>query len=458
MAQSLAELDKNHLIHPLISWSRHESRGPTILTSASGVHVTDSDGNTFIDGFSGLWCVNAGYGQQSIVDAVTEQMKHLAYATGYYHYSSEPTIRLAAQLAKLAPGNLNRVFFTLGGSDAIDSAIRLIRYYFNVTGRTKKKHMIALEKGFHGSSTMGSGLTALSPFHVDFDAPTPLQHHIPSHYAYRNPAGETAEAIIASSVASLKAKVQELGAENVAAFFAEPVQGAGGVIVPPDGWLKAMRDAARDLGILFVADEVITGFGRTGTMFGCEYDGVVPDLMTVAKGLTSGYLPMGALLMSEEIYRAIADNVPDGRPVGHGFTYSGHPASAAAGLAALRLYTEGGLLENGRKAADRFIARLNGLKDHPLVGDVRARGMLAGVELVTDKVNRTKPDGELKLGDHLVRLGFENRVIYRTFPDGVVGFAPPLSCTEDDVDVIADRFTKVLDGLLLINEVRAALA
>lgn len=456
-SSALVDLDRNHLVHPLISWSGHETRGATVLQSAVGAYVTDIEGRTSIDAFSGLWCVNAGYGQQSIVDAVTEQLTRLPYATGYYHYGSEPAIQLAARLAELAPGNLNRVFFTLGGSDAVDSAVRLIRYYFNLTGRPKKKHMIALDRGFHGSSTIGSGLTALPVFHVDFDAPTPLQHHIPSPYPYRNPVGSP-ERIIAASVEALQSKVKELGAENVAAFFAEPVQGAGGVIVPPDGWLKAMREAARELDVLFVADEVITAFGRTGPMFGCEYDGVVPDLMTVAKGLTSGYLPMGALLMSENIYRAIADCSPGGRPVGHGYTYSGHPASAAAGLATLRLYTEGGLLRNGQTAAARFKRKLNELHDHPLVGDVRVRGLLAGVELVTDKSRRTKPPADLRISDHLVRLGYENRVIYRTFPDDVVGFAPPLCCTEGDIDSIVARFRAVLDGLLLINEIRAVAA
>ncbi|WP_053225566.1 aspartate aminotransferase family protein [Methylobacterium indicum] len=454
----MIELDRDHLIHPVISWKGHEARGATVLQSAQGATLTDAEGHTLLDGFSGLWCVNVGYGHESIVEVAAEQMRRLPYATGYFHFSSEPAIRLAARLAELAPGDLNHVYFTLGGSDAVDSAVRFIRYYYNVTGRPAKKHMIALERGYHGSSTIGAGLTAIQSFHDNFDAPTTLQHHIPSPYPYRNPAGDTDDAVIAASVAALKAKVEELGAENVAAFFAEPVQGSGGVIVPPDGWLKAMRDAARELDILFVADEVITGFGRTGPLFGCEHDGVVPDLMTTAKGLTSGYSPMGAVLMSDRIYRAIADNAPAGKPIGHGFTYSAHPVSAAVGLEVLRLYTEGGILENGRRAGERFTAGLKRLADHPLVGDVRVRGLLAGVELVTDKAKRTKPSPDLGISGHLARFGYKNGVIFRAFADDIVGFAPPLCCTDEDIDTLLGRFEQTLNDVLDVADVRAALA
>ncbi|ACI59712.1 aminotransferase class-III (plasmid) [Rhizobium leguminosarum bv. trifolii WSM2304] len=458
MLDDLVALDKRHLIHPVVSWRGHEARGVRILTSGKGAYVTDAAGATLIDAFSGLWCVNAGYGQASIVDAVQRQLTEIPYATNYFHYGNEPAIRLAKRLSELAPGNLNRVFFTLGGSDAIDTAIRVIRYYFNVTGRPKKKHMIAFQRGFHGSSSLGSGLTALKNFHDDFDSPTPLQHHIASPYPYRNPVGQDPEHIIAVSVQALKDKVAEIGGENVAALFAEPVQGSGGVLVPPDGWFKAMRDAARDLDILFLADEVITGFGRTGPMFGSEYDGVVPDLMTLAKGLTSAYQPMGALMVSDEMYAAIADGSPSDRAIGHGFTYSGHPASAAAGFEAIRLYTEGGLLANGQKIAPRFAQGLTGLLDHPLVGDVRVRGLLAAVELVTDKKERTKPHANLQISQHLARLSYEKRVIFRAFSDDMAGFAPPLCCSEEDIDTIIRRFRSVLDELLEVREIRMAAA
>lgn len=455
-AKSLIEADRDHLIHPVTSWTGHEARGVTVLRSGKGAFLTDMDGRTLLDGFSGLWCVNVGYGQQSVVDAAMEQMRWLPYATGYFSFGSEPAIRLAALLADEAPGDLNHVFYTLGGSDAVDSAVRFIRYYHNVTGRPAKKHMIAIDRGYHGSSTIGSGLTGLPAFHAHFDSPTMLQHHIPAPYRYRSDPVDDA-ALIAQSVAALHAKVAELGADNVAAFFAEPVIGSGGVIVPPDGWLMAMREACTALDILFVADEVITGFGRTGTMFGCEYDGVAPDLMTMAKGLTSGYAPMGAVMLSDRVYRAIADGTPDGAVIGHGLTYSGHPVSAAVALAVMRLYREGGMLENGRVVGDYFGSRLATLKDHPLVGEVRSRGLLAGVELVTSKIAKTRPAPALKLPDHLARIGYEKGLIFRAFGDGIVGFAPPLCCTTDEIDLLVERFTATLDAVLDIKDVRDAL-
>ena len=359
--QSLIEADRKHLIHPVINYRAHEARGVTVLESASGAFLRDADGNELLDAFSGLWCVNVGYGQQSIVKVAAEQMARLPYATGYFHFGSAPAIELAEKLVELSPASLQHVYFTLGGSDAVDSAVRFITHYFNATGRPSKKHIIALERGYHGSSAVGAGLTALPAFHRNFDLPLQTQHHIPSPYAYRSNFADDA-ALIAASVAALEAKVAELGAGNVAAFFCEPIQGSGGVIVPPVGWLKAMRETCRKLDILFVADEVITGFGRTGPLFACQGEDVEPDLMTVAKGLTAGYAPMGAVLMSDAVYQGIADGDATAI-VGHGHTYSAHPVSAAIGLEVMRLYHEGGLLANGIAQAPRFARGLDALLD-----------------------------------------------------------------------------------------------
>jgi adenosylmethionine-8-amino-7-oxononanoate aminotransferase len=453
---SLIESDRDHLIHPVISWSGHEKRGVTVLESGNGAYLRDAEGRVLLDGFSGLWCVNVGYGHDSIVKAASEQMAKLPYATGYFHYGSEPTIRLAAKLAEVTPGDLDHVFFTLGGSDAVDTAMRFIRYYFNITGRPHKKHVIALDKGYHGSTSTGAGITGLALFHRHFDVPFNTQHHIPAPYPYRaeNP---DPDAVIAASVAALTDKVTALGADNVAAFFCEPVQGSGGVLVPPRGWLATMRQACRDLGILFVADEVITGFGRTGPLFACEHENVEPDIMTMAKGLTAGYAPMGAVVLSRRIFRAIADNTPAGEAVGHGFTYSGHPVSAAVGLEVMRLYQEGGILANGKAVGAYFEKRLAELAIHPLVGDVRSKGLLAAVELVTSKAQKRKPDPSLGLSEKLARIGYENNLIFRAFNDGTVGFAPPLCCTRDDIDLLVARFGKVLDQVLAVKEVRDAL-
>lgn len=455
LTNSLVELDRQHLVHPVSSFRGHEARGVRILTGAKGTTVTDAEGRTLIDGFAGLWCVNAGYGQESVVEAAAAQMRKLPYATGYFDLGAEAPIRLAAALAERAPGDLNHVYFTLGGSDAVDSAIRFIRYYWHSKGQPGRDQFISVHSGYHGSTSMGAGLTALPLFHDGFGVPHAWQHKIASHDLYRNPLSHDPEAVIAASVAELCAKVHAIGAEKVAAFFLEPIQGSGGVLVPPPGWVKAMRDTCRELGILFVADEVITGFGRTGPLFACEDEGIVPDLMTLAKGLTSGYVPMGAVLLSDEVYNTIADGA-GAKAVGHGFTYSGHPVSAAVGLEVLALY-EGGLLENGRKMGARLMAGLKGLMDHPLVGDVRGRGMLAAVELVTDKAAKTPLPAALQPATRLFDRAWEQGLVIRSFAQGVFGYAPPLCCTEAEIDQIVARTRKVLDLTLDDPEIRAVL-
>ncbi|WP_202820863.1 aminotransferase class III-fold pyridoxal phosphate-dependent enzyme [Rhizorhabdus dicambivorans] len=433
----------------------HEERGATILKSGAGIFLTDADGHRVLDGFSGLWCVNIGYGQQSVVAAAAEQMARLPYATGYFHFSNEPAIELAAKLADRAPGDLKHVFFSQGGSDAIDSAIRLIRYYFNITGRPSKKHMIAVDRGYHGSSSIGAGITGLPAFHANFDAPEPTQHHIPAAYPYRFDGDDAS--LISRSVRDLQTMVETLGPDNVAAFFAEPVIGSGGVIIPPDGWYRAMAATCRDLDILFVADEVITAFGRTGPLFGSNHDDVAPDLMTLAKGLTSGYAPMGALLVSDRIYRAIADRTPSGAIIGHGQTYSGHPVSAAVGLEVLRLYEEGGIIANGRSSGEYLARALAPLRSHPLVGNLRLRGLLAGIEIVTDKRTKTRPDPSLGLPEALARIGYANGLVFRAFGDAMIGIAPPLIITTAEIDILVERLSRTLDAALEIAEVRAAL-
>ncbi|AXF12548.1 aspartate aminotransferase family protein (plasmid) [Paraburkholderia graminis] len=450
----LIEADRRHLIHPVVNYRSHESRGVTVLASAHGMFLRDASGKELFDAFSGLWCVNTGYGHASIVEAAARQMTKLPYATGYFHYGSEPAIQLAALLAEKSPTSLQRVYFTLGGSDAVDSAIRFITHYYNGTGRPSKKQFIALERGYHGSSTTGAGLTALPAFHRHFDLPLSTQHHIPAPYAYRANYANDAE-LIGASVAALESKVVELGADNVAAFFCEPVQGSGGVIVPPVGWLKAMRDACRRLDILFVADEVITGFGRTGPLFACDAEKVEPDLMTVAKGLTAGYAPMGAVLMSETVYRGIAD-ADAVAPVGHGQTYSAHPVSAAVGLEVMRLYHEGRLLANGVARAPQFAAELEALREHPLVGDARHRGMLGALELVADKASKRRFDPALGLPERIAAAAYENGIAFRAFADGILGFAPALLMSADECDILFARLRKTLDDVLMQADVRAA--
>lgn len=453
----LLDLDRQHLIHPVTNFRAHERRGATILESGQGAYLRDIEGRELLDAFSGLWCVNTGYGHESIVQAATEQMRRLPYATGYFSFGSAPAIELAAELVARSPASLEHVYFTLGGSDAVDAAIRYIHYYYNALGQSGKKQFISLERGYHGSSSVGAGLTALPVFHRHFDLPLPNQHYIASPYPYRSENGADAAAVIAASVAALRAKVAELGAERVAAFFCEPVQGSGGVIVPPQGWLKAMADACRGLGILFVVDEVITGFGRTGPLFACSAEGVEPDMMTVAKGLTAGYAPMGALLMSDAVYAAIAEGAGPEVAVGHGQTYSAHPVSAAIGLEVMRLYHEGGLLANGVARAPQFAQGLRDLLQHPLVGDARSRGLLGALELVADKSSKARFDPALRLYERIAEAAYRNRIVFRAFNDNVLGFAPALCYTEADFALLFARLKATLDEVLAQADVRRAL-
>lgn len=456
LSNSLIEQDRAHLVHPVASWRGHEKTGMRMLTSAKGATVTDADGQTLLDGFAGLWCVNAGYGQEHIIEAATKQLRDLPYATGYFSLGSEPAARLAARLTEHAPGDLNHVYFGLGGSDAVDTTVRFARYYWHARGLPQRDQFISVTNGYHGSSTVGAGLTALPVFHAGFGLPLDWQHKISSHYSYRNPVGSDPAAIIAASVAELRAKIAEIGAERVAAFYVEPIQGSGGVLVPPAGWVAAMHAVCKEHDILFVADEVITGFGRTGPMFACADEGIVPDMLTTAKGLTSGYVPMGAVFLSDRVYQTIADGA-GAAAVGHGQTYSAHPVSAAVGLACLDLY-EGRLLDNGVKMGARLLSGLNGLADHPLVGEVRGRGMLAAVELVTDKDKKTPLPASAAPATRIFDRAWQNGLVIRAFAQGVLGYAPPLCCTEDEIDQIVERTRLTLDQTLADPDVRAAMA
>lgn len=453
----LVALDRAHLIHPVAPWRKHEKRGVTILESGKGAWLKDSEGNNLLDAFAGLWCVNIGYGQESVVQVAAEQMRKLPYATGYFHFGCEPAIRLADKLVEISPASLTRAYLTLGGSEAVDGAIRLITQYYNMTGRPQKKQFISLQRGYHGSSSSGAGLTALAAFHRGFDLPKPWQHYIPSPYPYRNEAGSDPQSVINGSVASLRQAVAEIGADSVAAFFCEPIQGSGGVIVPPKGWLKAMAQTCKELDILFVADEVITGFGRTGPMFACEAEGVEPDLMTIAKGLTSGYVPMGATLLSERVYAGIADGAPEGVAIGHGATYSGHPVGAAVALEVIRIYQEGGMLAHAQSVTPAFADALDSMLDHPLVGESRHRGLLGALELVSNKKTKAGFDPALNLSDKIAAAGYANGLIFRAFADNILGFAPALCFTEEEFGLMKEKLKKTLDDILALTEVRKTL-
>ncbi len=451
----LAALDRAHLVHPVAAWRQHEARGPLLLTGARGAWLTDAHGHELLDAFAGLWCVNVGYGQESVVQAATAQLRQLPYATGYFGFASEPAIRLAAKLAEITPASLTRAYLTLGGSEAVDAAVRFIVQYWNARGQPSKKHFIALERGYHGSSSTGAGLTALPVFHRGFDLPLATQHHIPSPNPYRHPQGNDAQALIAASVAALRAKVAELGADNVAAFFCEPIQGSGGVIVPPAGWLKAMRDAARELDILFVVDEVITGFGRTGPMFACDAEGVRARPDDAGQGPDLGLRADGR---DHALGARSTRPLPTPRP----------PACRSATAPPIRRIRsaprwrwrccgstrKAACSPTAQRVAPRFAAGLEALRAHPLVGDARHRGLLGALELVSDKATKRGFDPgsacpTVSSPPHGATASSSAASATRS-----LGFAPALTYTEADFDQLFARLTRRWTMCSLQPEVR----
>jgi adenosylmethionine-8-amino-7-oxononanoate aminotransferase len=444
MDDSLRQKDLAHYLHPMTPLAAHERRGPIVLRSGKGAYVTDVDGKELLDGFGGLWCLSVGYGQESVIQAVSEQLRRLPYASAFTHVASEPVIELAAKLASITPPSVQHAFFTLGGSDAVESALKIARYAHAANGNPERRHYVALDLGYHGSAFVGCAVSGVSYLHpylgLDFD----FIHHIPSHYPYRHAAGPDPQAIIDASVRAFEAKIAEVGAGKIAAFITEPFHGAAGVILPPEGWLTAMQNVCREHGIFFIVDEVITGFCRTGKFFACEHENLEPDLMTMAKGLTSAYVPMGGVMISDAIYRTLVDKVPDGMPFGHGFTYSGHPVAAAAALAVIKLY-EDGILEQSARVGAHLQRRLAEFADDPWVGDARGFGMAGALELVQNKGTKESFPTSARVGARVQAAAYKNGLIFRAMGRDVLGFAPPLVCTESDIDKLADRLRRSID-------------
>jgi putrescine aminotransferase len=373
---TLRRLDEAHHLHPFTDQRARHKAGTHVIRSASGSTLIDEDGREILDGLAGLWCTNVGYGRQQMADAVAEQMRAVAFYPSFFNTTTEPTIRLAARLAALAPERLNHVIFCNSGSEANESALKLIRGYWKLRDQREKTKILSRTFAYHGVGLATTSLTGLKSCLDPFDLPLPGFLHVPGPLSYGS--GKSPEAYAQWCLEETERTIEREGADTIAAFFAEPVQGAGGVIVPPPGHLAALRELCRRHEILFVADEVITGFGRLGAWFASELWELDPDFMTLAKGITSGYVPLGATLVSDEIAEALAG----GGYLAHGFTYTGHPVSCAAGLANLDILEREKLIERVRDdIGPRFLTLLNGLASHPAVAEVRGFGLIGALEL-----------------------------------------------------------------------------
>lgn len=444
LPNSLAARDIRYQVHPYTNLRRHERVGPVVIDRGAGIHVWDDQGRQYIEAMAGLWSVGLGFGEQRLVDAAARQMEKLPFYHSFSHKANEPAINLSEKLVQMTPDGLDHVFFTNSGSEANDTAIKLVWYYNNALGRTQKKTFIARQGGYHGITLAAASLTGLPGNQKGFDLPLPFVRHLSSpHYWRFGAEGETEEEFATRCADELEAMILAEGPETVAAFIGEPVMGAGGVIVPPATYWEKIQAVCRRHDVLLVADEVICGFGRTGNMFGCETYGISPDILVLSKQLTSSYLPLAALVFSDAIYQAIADQSAALGSFGHGYTTSAHPVATAVALENLAIIEERGLVANAAQAGERLQSRLHRLADHPLVGEVRGVGLIAAVELVADKATKTSFDPVGKVGLWLFERGHEHGLIIRAIRDSIA-FCPPLIVTEAEVDEIVDRFEATL--------------
>lgn len=443
----LEELDKRFFLHPATSIAEHRATGPRIITSAEGVHVTDRSGHRMIDGASGLWCVNVGYGRTEIADAIAAQAHDLAFFHTFNGTSHEPVIRLAEKVVSLMPSHMSKAFFGLSGSDANDTNVKLVWYVNNLLGRTAKKKIIARDRGYHGVGLGSGSLTGLPIYREYFDLPLPGFLHTRSVDQYREmPEGMTGQEYSAFLARELEEMILREGPDTVGAFIAEPVMGTGGVLVPPEDYFPAIQAVLDRHDVFLIADEVICGFGRVGRWSGSERFGMRPDIMTLGKGISSGYQPLSASVISERIWNVLEENAAKVPSFGHGYTYSAHPIGAAAALASIAIIEREDLCGQAERVGNYLKAALvERFRDHPLVGDIRGVGMMLAIELVADRATKTPLDPALGAARRVMTRGFEEGIMVRALPHrDVVAMSPPLCFTEDNVDELVDGLERAL--------------
>jgi 4-aminobutyrate--pyruvate transaminase len=442
---SLAARDVRSVIHPFTDLAHHVEEGPLVLSRGDGVYVIDEQGRRYLEGMAGLWCANLGFSEARLVEAAREQMTRLPTYHLFGGKSHAPAIELAERLLALSPVPMSKVLFTCSGSEANDTALKLVRYYHHAIGRPEKRKVISRARAYHGVTLACASLTGLPHVHRDFDLPLPgiLHTECPHHYRCAA-ADESEEAFAARLAAELERLIRREGPDSIGAFIAEPVMGAGGVIVPPATYFEQIQEVLRRYDVLLIADEVITGFGRTGATFGCERFGIEPDLITVAKGLSAGYAPIGGILISDRIYQAMLEQSRKIGTFGHGFTYSGHPVCAAVALRALEIYQEDDIAGQVAAVAPLFAARITDLARHPLVGHCRGVGLVGAIELMADLDQRTPFDPTLKVGARVAEWALEYGVILRPLGD-VISFCPPLIIDRAEIDFLFDAVHRALD-------------
>jgi putrescine---pyruvate transaminase len=423
--------DAAHYLHPFTDFKALAGKGSRVITRADNIYLWDSDGNQILDAMSGLWCVNVGYGQRELIDAATRQLETLPFYNSFFQTATPPAIELAELLAEVTPPQFQHVFFSGSGSEGNDTIVRMVRRYWDLLGQPARKVIISRNNAYHGSTMAGASLGGMSGMHEQGGLPIPDISHIEQPFWFEVGQGIDREDFGRKAASWLEARILAIGPEKVAAFIGEPVQGAGGVIVPPASYWPEIQRICDQYNILLVSDEVICGFGRTGNWFGCETLGFKPDLMTFAKGVTSGYIPLGGVMVGERVARVLIDQ---GGEFNHGYTYSGHPVACAVGLANLRLIQREGLVERARDDVGPYLARqFAALADHPLVGEAQTCGLMGALQLVKDKRDNTVFDPALEVGMLCRGHCFGNGLIMRAVGDRMI-IAPPLVITRAQID------------------------
>jgi len=443
-ANSLSRRDADAVFHPYTNAIANREDGPLVVTRGDGVYVWDEDGEKYLEGMSGLWCASLGFGEDRLAEAAARQMRELPFYHGFSQKSHPPQIELAERLLALAPVPMAKVFFCNSGSEAADTAVKMIWYLNNALGRPQKKKIISRFKAYHGVTIAAASITGVPVNHAAFDLPLDgfLHTDMPHFYRYGED-GETEEGFATRCADNLNRLIEEEGPDTVAAFFAEPVMGAGGVIVPPATYFEKIQAVLKKHDVLFVADEVICGFGRTGEMWGSQTLGLKPDILTCAKALTSGYLPISAVMVNDRVFDAIAPKTAEVGVFGHGFTYSGHPVPAAVAVETLKIYEEIDLIGRVKERSGTFLARLYGFADHPLIGETMGLGLVGAVEIVADKDTKTPFDPAAAVGPWLVGRAQKRGLILRAMGDRVA-FSPPLVISDSEVNDMFDRFADAL--------------
>ena len=440
------EQEKKYFINPYTNLKEIRKFGSLTIKKGNGIYVYDENNNKYIEGLAGLWCVALGFNNKRLIKAANKQFKQLPYYHSFTGKVPLTTLQLSEELVKISPKSLTKVLYANSGSESNDTAIKMAWYYQNALGKTKKKKIISRYRGYHGVTVMSGSLTGMEYAHKGFDMPRDFVLHTDSPHYYKDALNqESSNRFVNRLLKNLEDLITKEGSENIAAMILEPIQGAGGVIIPPDNYLKGVQKLLKKNDILLIVDEVICGFGRTGKMFGCDTFKIKPDMMVIAKGLSSGYVPISALLINDEIHGAISDFSSINKVFGHGFTYSGHPVAAAVALETIKIFEDENIIGHVQQISEKFNTKIEQLNDHSIVGNARSIGLIGAIELVKNKKNKTYFDPKIAIGTRIVKNAQRNGLIVRVLQGDIVALCPPLIINGKELDILFKKFNKSIE-------------